>query len=64
MSTTVFKPFWAVAISLGAMISLTESAYAVAAVPGPIVGVGLPVLVVVGAGYWIARKLRSWNRSG
>jgi hypothetical protein len=27
-------------------------------VPGPIVGAGLPVLAILGGGYWLIRKLR------
>jgi hypothetical protein len=26
-------------------------------VPGPLAGIGLPALVLVGGGYWLARKL-------
>jgi hypothetical protein len=63
MSTTVFKSFWTVAICLGAMISLTDVACANAiAVPGPIAGVGLSVWAVVGASYWLMRKLRNRSR--
>jgi hypothetical protein len=62
MNTTAFKSFWTVAIGLSTIISVTEVAYATVTVPGPIAGVGLPVLIVVGAGYWVARKLR--NRNG
>ena len=28
------------------------------AVPAPIVGAGLPVLAVLGGGYWLVKKLR------
>jgi hypothetical protein len=45
--------------ALGAMIALIEPAFAgVVAVPGPIVGAGLPALAILGGGYWLIRKLR------
>ena len=28
------------------------------AAPGPVMGAGLPVLVVLAGGYWVARRLR------
>jgi hypothetical protein len=35
-----------------------ETAFAqVAPAPGPIVGVGVPALVIIGAAYWIGRKV-------
>ena len=46
---------------LGVTIALVEPAladYVVAAVPGPIIGAGLPALAVLGGGYWLIRKLR------
>ena len=30
----------------------------VAAVPGPIIGAGLPALAILGGGYWLVKKLR------
>ena len=38
---------------------LVEPALAgpVAAAPGPIAGIGLPALVLIGGAYWIGRKL-------
>ena len=44
----------------GLMIALIEPAladYVVAAVPAPIIGAGLPVLAVLGGGYWLVKKL-------
>jgi hypothetical protein len=41
----------------GVMIALIEPAFA-QSVPGPIIGAGLPVLAVLGGGYWLIRKLR------
>jgi hypothetical protein len=44
---------------LGILIALIEPAFAgPPAVPAPIVGAGLPVLAVLGGGYWLIRKLR------
>jgi hypothetical protein len=42
----------------GLMIALVEPALAGASVPAPIVGAGLPALVVLGGGYWVIKKLR------
>jgi hypothetical protein len=43
---------------LGILIALIEPALAGATgVPGPIIGAGLPVLAVLGGGYWLIRKL-------
>jgi len=47
----------AVLASVG-FAALAESALAgVGGVPGPIAGIGLPALVLVGGAYWIGRKL-------
>jgi hypothetical protein len=43
---------------VGLMIALIEPAFAQSAVPAPIIGAGLPVLAVLGGGYWLIRKLR------
>ena len=46
-------------VTLGVMIASIEPALAGAnAVPAPIIGAGLPVLAVLGGGYWLVRKLR------
>ena len=43
----------------GVIIALIEPALAgVSTVPAPIVGAGLPVLAVLGGGYWLVKKLR------
>ena len=43
----------------GVIIASIEPALAgVSTVPAPIVGAGLPVLAVVGGGYWLVKKLR------
>jgi hypothetical protein len=31
-------------------------------VPAPIVGAGLPLLLLLGGGYWVVRKLRQRSR--
>lgn len=43
---------------VGVMIALIEPAFADVTVPAPIIGAGLPVLAVLGGGYWLIRKLR------
>ena len=43
---------------LGVTIALIEPAFAVAPVPAPIIGAGLPALAIFGGGYWLIRKLR------
>jgi hypothetical protein len=49
-----------VAPVVGVIIALSmEPAFAGAPpVPGPIIGAGLPVLAVLGGGYWLIRKVR------
>jgi hypothetical protein len=42
----------------GVIIASIEPAFAGAPVPAPIVGAGLPVLAVLGGGYWLIRKIR------
>ena len=44
------------------VVSFVEPAFAVVAVPGPLVGAGLPGLAVLGGVYgaiWLTRKLRN-----
>jgi hypothetical protein len=44
---------------LAAITALIEPALAgVGTVPAPVIGAGLPVLAVLGGGYWLIRKLR------
>lgn len=38
--------------------ALATPAFAGFAAPGPVLGAGLPALVVIGAGYWLIRKRR------
>jgi hypothetical protein len=44
---------------LGVIIASIQPAFAVSpSVPAPIIGAGLPVLAVLGGGYWLIKKLR------
>ena len=43
---------------LGIIVASIQPAFATVAVPGPIIGAGLPVLAVLGGGYWLVKKLR------
>jgi hypothetical protein len=38
-------------------LALMEPAFAAEAVPGPIAGIGLPALALIGGAYWLGRKL-------
>ena len=42
--------------SVGFAVLVEPAAAGVTAVPGPIAGVGLPTLVLIGGAYWIGRK--------
>ena len=39
------------------LIALMEPAFAAEAVPGPIAGIGLPALALIGGAYWVGRRL-------
>jgi lipopolysaccharide export LptBFGC system permease protein LptF len=43
---------------LGITAASIQPAFASVAVPAPIIGAGLPVLAVLGGGYWLVKKLR------
>jgi hypothetical protein len=44
-------------VASGGLAGLVETAFAgTASVPGPIAGVGLPALVLIGGAYWVGRK--------
>jgi lipopolysaccharide export LptBFGC system permease protein LptF len=45
-------------VAFGVLVASIEPALAVPAVPGPIIGAGLPALAILGGGYWLIRKLR------
>jgi hypothetical protein len=42
------------------MVALIEPVFACAVVPapGPVSGIGLPALAIVGVAYWVGRKVR------
>jgi hypothetical protein len=42
------------------MVTLIEPVFACAVVPapGPVAGIGLPALAIVGVAYWVGRKVR------
>jgi hypothetical protein len=45
--------------AFGLIMASSEPALAgLASVPAPIVGAGLPVLAVLGGGYWLVRRVR------
>jgi hypothetical protein len=39
------------------LAALVEPAFATPAAPGPIAGIGLPALALMGGAYWVGRKL-------
>jgi hypothetical protein len=39
------------------LIALMEPAFALQATPGPVAGIGLPALAIIGGAYWLGRKL-------
>ncbi len=43
--------------SIIGLIALMEPALAIPAAPGPIAGIGLPALALIGGAYWIGRKV-------
>ena len=43
---------------LGIIVASIQPAFAQVAVPGPIIGAGLPALAILGGGYWLIKKLR------
>jgi len=43
---------------LGIIIASIDPALAGVPVPAPIIGAGLPVLAVLGGGFWLIKKLR------
>ena len=55
----LFGKTFAIVLGLGMALTIVEPAFATAIpVPAPIVGAGLPVLAILGGGYWLIRKLR------
>jgi hypothetical protein len=54
----IMNLFRIVGLASVSFAALVETALAgTAGVPGPIVGVGLPALVLIGGAYWVGRKL-------
>jgi len=52
-----------VGLALVGFAAFAETAFAqVPSAPGPIAGVGLPALVVIGGAYWIGRKFLARKR--
>jgi hypothetical protein len=47
-----------VAPVLGIIIASIQPALALQATPAPVIGAGLPVLAVLGGGFWLIKKLR------
>jgi hypothetical protein len=45
-------------VTFGVFVASIEPAFAVPAVPAPIIGAGLPALAILGGGYWLIKKLR------
>ena len=43
-------------VSVGFAILLEPAFAGVVSVPGPIAGIGLPALVLIGGAYWLGRK--------
>ena len=52
------KPIWIAVLALVGFAALAETALAgtPTGVPGPIAGIGLPALVLIGGAYWVGRK--------
>jgi hypothetical protein len=51
---TIYRIFGLAIIGLAVSM---DSAFAVQAAPGPIAGIGLPALALIGGAYWVGRKL-------
>ena len=49
-------------VGLAVLVETAFADYPVAAAPGPIAGVGLPALVLIGGAYWIGRKFLGRKR--
>jgi hypothetical protein len=43
-------------LAVTSVVAFTASAFAVQAVPGPVAGIGLPALAIIGGAYWVGRK--------
>jgi hypothetical protein len=54
-SMNLFRTVFLAAIGLGALVVPASAGLSPA--PGPIAGIGLPALALVGGAYWVGRKL-------
>jgi hypothetical protein len=43
-------------VSLAVLVEVAFAGPAAVAAPGPIAGVGLPALILIGGAYWVSRK--------
>jgi hypothetical protein len=58
MGVSIMNLIRTTGLALVGFAALAETALAgTLGVPGPIVGVGLPALVIIGAAYWLGRKV-------
>jgi hypothetical protein len=53
---------YTISITASAFFAVTESAFAQAAVPGPIAAVGAPALLLIGGAFVAVRYLRSRHK--
>ena len=44
-------------LAMTSVVASAGPAFAVQAVPGPVAGIGLPALAIIGGAYWVGRKL-------
>ena len=44
-------------LAMTSVVAFAGPAFAVQAVPGPVAGIGLPALAIIGGAYWVGRKL-------
>jgi hypothetical protein len=51
------KLYPTVSLAAIAFVSLIGPALAGAPTPGPVAGIGLPAIAVIGGAYWVGRKL-------
>jgi hypothetical protein len=51
------NPYLLFGCTIIGLIALMEPAFAIQAAPGPVAGIGLPALALIGGAYWLGRKL-------
>ena len=49
--------YWAFSLATIGITVLAEPAFAGIPAPGPIAGIGLPALAIIGGAYWVGRKM-------